>query len=339
MKTSLPSRCRFTVFSVLAAAALGGCSRKDAAPPGSPVLAKAGGEVITVDDFQNEVQRRLAKNISVPDKNVLIEEMLGRLAALSRAKLAKLDADAETKREMENVLIAKLRAQELESKLASATVTNDELRKAYDAGAAKFASPAKVRLAILHVHADAKMSDAKRAELRSRMDDALKKAAEHPAEGGRGGAANGFGQVAAEYSDDQVSRYRGGDIGWLDAGNFSYRWPKEVLEAGYAMEKGARSGVIESASGLYAVMKTDSRDGSTSAFDDAKASLHRELLTRKRADIEASFLQETRELTGAEIHHDVLATVTLPAAAAKPVPLAESAPPSLPGMKPQPSSN
>ena len=330
---------RLSIFSLLAAAVLCGCSKSPSVATGSPVLAKAGGDVITVDDFQNEVQRRIARNIAVPDKNVLVEEMLGRLAALSRAKQSKLDADAETKREMENVLIAKLRAQELESKLASATVTDDEIRKAYDDGAAKFARPAKVRLAILHLQADAKMSDAKRAELRTRMDDALKKAADHPAEGGRGAAAGGFGQVAAEYSEDQVSRYRGGDIGWLDAGNFSYRWPKEVLEAGYSLEKGARSGVIETGSGLYAVMKTDSRDGSTVSFDDAKASLHRELLTKKRAEIEASFLRETRELTGAEIQRDVLATVTLPAVTAKPAPLAETAPPSLPGMKPPPPAN
>ena len=84
------------------------------------------------------------------------------------------------------------------------------------------------------------MSDAKKAELRARMEEGLKKASETPVEGGRGAASIGFGAVAVEYSDDQVSRYRGGDIGWLDDGNFSYRWPKEVLAAGYALEKGFR---------------------------------------------------------------------------------------------------
>ena len=160
--------------TLLAAVFLCGCEKKTPVAAGSPVLAKAGDEVITVDDFQHEVQRRIAKNIPVPDKNVLVEEMLGRLAAVSRAKQAKLDADAETKREMENVLIAKLRAQELESKLAAASVSDEELRQAYDAGAAKFARPAKVRLAILHMQADAKMSEAKRSELRARMEEALK---------------------------------------------------------------------------------------------------------------------------------------------------------------------
>jgi peptidyl-prolyl cis-trans isomerase C len=322
----------------LAAALLCGCHKKSAAPGGSPVLARAGDEVITVEDLQREAERRLAKNVPVPDKAVLLEEMTQRLAAVSRAKKAKLDADAETKREMENVLIAKLRAQELEAKLAAVSVTDEELRQAFDAGAQKYSRPAKVRLAILHLKGEPKMSEAKRAELRARMEDALKKAIENPAEGGRGAAAGGFGQVAADYSEDQVSRYRGGDIGWLDEGNVSYRWPKAVLEAGYSLEKGARSGVIETDTGLFAVMKTDSRDGATASFDEVKTSLRRELLTKKRSDIEAAFLKETQELTGAEIHTEVLATVTLPTSAAPP-PLTEATPPQLPGMKPPPSGN
>ena len=167
----------------------------------------------------------------------------------------------------------------------------------------------------------------------------MKKAGESPAEGGRGGAAGGFGQVAAQYSDDQVSRYRGGDIGWLDEGNFSYRWPKAVLEAGYALEKGAHSPVIETDSGLFVVMKTDSRDESSSSFEEVKSSLRRELLAKKRAEIEAAFLKETREITGAEIHTDVLATVNVPAPPAVAAAKGDSGPPPLPGMKPPPTSN
>ncbi|HEX2749620.1 MAG TPA: peptidylprolyl isomerase [Verrucomicrobiales bacterium] len=313
--------------------ALAGCHREVAAPSGSPVLAKAGGEVITVDDFDREVQRRLAKHVPVPDKNALIEEMLGRLAAVTRAKQAKLDGDAETKREMENVLIAKLRAQELEAKLNAATVTDAELKAAFAAGAAAYSHPAKVRMAILHLQGDMKMSDAKRSELRSRMEEALKKAAEAPAPGGRGGAATGFGQIAAEYSDDQVTRYRGGDLGWLDEGNYSYRWPKPVLEAGFALPQGGVSGIIEADNGLYAIMKTDHRDGGSTTLEEAAPSLRHDLLVKKRAEIEAAFLKENRSLTNAEIRQDVLATVTLPAAAS-PAQVTASAPPTLPGMKP-----
>jgi parvulin-like peptidyl-prolyl isomerase len=235
---------------------------------------------------------------------------------------------------MENVLIAKLRAQELEAKLAAVTVSDDELRAAYDSGSAKLTRPAKVRLAILQIQGDVKMSDAKRAELRARMEEALQKAAENPAEGGRGGAAGGFGKVAAEYSDDQVSRYRGGDIGWLDDGNFTYHWPKAVLAAGYALEKGGRSGIIEADGSLYTVMKTDVRDGATTSFEEAKTLLRRELLAKKRAEIESAFLAENRSRTAAEINTGVLSTVTIPAPPARPGAVAETTPPALPGMTP-----
>ncbi len=308
------------------------CDRKVATPSGSPTLATAGGEVLTVADFQKEAERRLAKNLPVPEKAVLIDDMLGRMAALARAKEAKLQTDPETKREMENILIGKLRAQELETLLNNLTVTEQELQAAYAAGTEKFSRPAKVRLALLHLTGDPKMSEGKRAELRTQMEEGLKKAAAAPTTGGRGGAAMGFGTVAVDYSDDQVSRYRGGDIGWLDAGVFSYRWPKAVLEAGYALEKGATSGIIETDNGVFVVMKTDFRDGATSSFAEAKTALSRDLLAKKRADTEAAFLAANRTLSHAQIKADVLATVTIPTTPAKHVPTGAEPPPALPGM-------
>lgn len=319
---------------LLAAVLLSGCDRKTAASAGPPVLAKAGDEVITVADLEKEVQRRVARNLPVPDKTVLIEEMLVRLAAVARARQAKLHEDAETRREMENVLIAKLRALELEAKINDVTVTDEELKAAFAASAGSRARPAKVRLAILHLQSDGKMSDAKKTELRARMEDGLEKFAGNPAAGGRGAAAIGFGAVAVEYSDDQTSRYRGGDIGWLDAGNFSYRWPRPVMEAGFALEKGQRSDIIETDTGLFVVMKTDFRDGAVASYDEAKSSLRRELLAKKRSDIEAGFLADNRTQTGAEIHADALSAVTLPAARSKAAPVADTTPPALPGMNP-----
>ena len=99
------------------------------------------------------------------------------------------------------------------------------------------------------------------------------------------------------------------------------------------------SGIVEADNGFYAVMKTDHRDGATTSFEEAKTSLRRDLLTKKRAGLESTFLSETRTLTGAEIRSEVLAAVTVPVSKAKPAPLAESAPPSLPGMKPPPPAN
>ncbi|HWB07522.1 MAG TPA: peptidyl-prolyl cis-trans isomerase [Verrucomicrobiales bacterium] len=323
-------------FSLLAAS-LVSCSKPAASASEPVILAKAGDGVITVDDFNREVERRIAKNISIPDKAVLLEEMLERLAAVSRAKKAGLDADAETKRSMENILIAKLRAAELETKLRDVAVSDDELRRAYDADTASHSRPAKVRLALIQIKGDAKMSESKRTELRARMEDALKKAAATPAEGGRGAAAGGFGQVAAEVSDDQVSRYRGGDIGWLDEGNFSYHWPKPVLEAGYALEKGATSGIIESDGSFYAIMKTDRRDGASTSFESAKSAIRRDILAKKRLEIEQAFLKETRALTGAEIRQEALAGVSVPVRPPAPS-TASNPPPSLPGMTPPPQT-
>ena len=316
---------------VAAACFLAACEKeKPVASTGSPVVAQAGDEVITAADVEKEAERRLARGMPLPEKSRLVGEMLERLAAVARAKKAGLADDPETRRELENVLIARLRAAELEPKLAAVTVSDEELKAEFASAAAAREARPRVRLALLRIQGEPKMSEAKKTELRTRMDEALKKAA--AAEG----AVQGFGQVAAEYSDDQSSRYQGGDIGWFEEGNFSYRWPRLVLEAGYQLEKGKCSPVIEDNGSLYAVMKTDSRPAAKPAFDELKGRLKRELTAKKRKEIDEAFSAENRSRTGAVIREEGLTLITLPQAPSGqvPPPGKEKAPPALPGMNP-----
>ena len=310
---------------------LAGCDKQASLPTGAPVLAKVGNQAITAEDLKNEAARLRSGNQSVPEKADLLQQMVNRLQLVERAKIAKLDSDHATRRLMDGVLITKLREAELEEKLAKVEVSEDELRKAYEADLAKFTKSEKVRLAMLFQEINATMSDAKKVEIRQRMEEGLQKASAQPAAGGRGPAAGGFGAVAVDYSEDQVSRYRGGDIGWLDVGNFTYRWPKPVLEAGYALEKGKMSGVIETESGLYVIMKTDYRESAATPFKEASSGLRQTILAQKRKGIEEGFLKQTSSMVPSEIHPEALAAVDLPPAT-KPAASPDSiAPPSLLG--------
>jgi peptidyl-prolyl cis-trans isomerase C len=216
----------------------------------------------------------------------------------------------------------------LEDKLAKLEVSEEEVRNAYQASLAQFTKSEKVRMAILFQELNNSMSDAKKAEIRQRMEEGLQKAKAQPATGGRGPAAGGFATLAVDYSEDQVSRYRGGDIGWLDAGNFSYRWPKPVLEAGFALELGKISGIIEAENGLYVIMKTDFRESAAAPLNEAASGLRQKLLAQKRKSLEEDFLQQTASLVKSEIHPEALAAVQLPAAANLPPKTDSTFPPS-----------
>lgn len=309
-----------------------GCEKKVEVSTGPVVLATVGSQIITPDDLKNEAARLASSNQTVPEKSVLLQQMVDRLILVERAKQMKLDVDHQTRRAMDGILISKLREKELDQKLAAIEVSEDELKKAYEADLASFTKSAKVRLSILFQQSNAKMSETKRSEIRKTMEEGLAKAQAAPITSGRGPAAGGFGTLSIQYSEEQTSRHRGGDIGWLDVGNFDYRWPKPVLEAGYALEKGKMSDIIEASDGLYVVMKTDFRESAAKPFSEAAPSLRRRLASLKQQSIEAAFIQESSAMVKSEIKSSALASIEIPSSPKLPVAEPESPPPSPPGV-------
>jgi parvulin-like peptidyl-prolyl isomerase len=278
------------------------CSRG----PQTPVLATVGDRSITAADFQKEIAHRLAAHRPIPSREMLLQEMVDFEVLLQRARAAGLAGEPQVQREINSLLVNKLQERELTARQEGIRISSEDARAEYEKNLTKYTHPAKTRLALLTLAADAKMTEAKRAELRERMAEARRKALAHP-------AANGFGTLAIDYSDDQASRYRGGDVGWLDAGNFSYRWPHEVLETGFALEKDRVSDLIETKEGVYLVMKTDSRPGSTTKFEEVLPLIQQSLLVKRRHELQEAYRQEVLRTSGAKINPEALAKVELPA--------------------------
>ena len=58
------------------------------------------------------------------------------------------------------------------------------------------------------------------------------------------------------YSEEKMTRFKGGDIGWLQVGKERYRWPDAVVESGFALSQvGQFSQVIETTGGYYLLKK------------------------------------------------------------------------------------
>lgn len=285
--------------------------RKDAAQPESAgdVLARVGTATIHVDDFQAEVVRRRESNRPVPGKEELLAEMVAFEALRQRAENDALATDPQVQRKMAKVLISEWKERRVLPELDAVQVTDEEVRAEYERRIADYTRPAQVRLAALHLQGDRRMSDARREALRARMAEARRRAIEQPAPGGRGAAAQGFGAVAIEFSDDQASRYRGGDIGWMAEGATASRWPRGVLETGFALEKGQVSDVIERDGDLYLVMKSDCRERVVTPFEKVASSLRQRLLMEKRRERHASLVGDVLSCAAAETNHAALAAL------------------------------
>lgn len=297
---------------------------------GAAPLAVVAGHPITAQDLVAEAEWRKANNQFVPAAELLLKEMVTRLAMVERAKQSGVVDEPDTRRRVDSLLIARLRERQLDAELAKVAVTDEELAEAYKKRAEEFSRTGMDRFAVLFQAAQAKMSEARRAEARKRLEAAIALADANPAPGGRGPAASGFGAVAIDHSDDQTSRYRGGDIGWIETTAKQTRWPDTVLAAGRALKTGSRSDILECEDGFYVIMKTDTRSGGVRPFGEISERLRQSLLREKQRACEERFVAQTLELAKVEMDAAAARNVTLPVA--KPSTNPPDEPPGFPGI-------
>jgi len=304
----------------LAATGLAGCQRTTPAVQPA-VAARVGESVILVDDVQAEIERRVARGNLVPAKDVLLNDMIERRLLLDRAREAGLDRDPEVVRSWENLVISRYKELNLRRQERDAVVTEDMIREQYESAPDRFRSARKARLAILKRAVPPTLDADEKAAVVAAMDEARALAA-------REVPAAAFGPLALEYSEDDVTRHRGGDAGWLDEG-VDYRWPSEVLRAGFALDVGAISDPIEAEGAVYVVKKSDERPAVMVPLEKVRDQIRRELQASGLRAVEEAFAATLRQGITIETFPERLRDVTVPMPDGKSI-AAEEPPPGIP---------
>jgi len=295
------SRRSRAVWAAGLLALVAGCSKHEKAN----VLATVGPSEIQVDDFKREWSLRAQASRTMLNSEDLLEELISRELLLLKAKQSGLEQDPEVRRAIRGVLVNKLKERELKPRAESVAVTEEEVRARYEENRAQYLTPAKARLAIIYLATDPKASEERLATAKARLEEARSAAGHELPDPGRG-----FGAVALTYSEDQATRYKGGDIGWLEADRQGYRWPNEVVAAGFALKnKGAISDVIPTAKGLFLVAKLDTREAVTTPLEQVEATLRRQIAAGKRQQVEQAFMKSLREGVSVKINATALASL------------------------------
>jgi len=268
------------------------------------LLAKVGPREIHVEQFKREMSRRSRRSKNL-DKKMILEEMINYETLLTKAFEAGLDKDPEVIRSYHNLLIGKLKRNKLNPRIKSATVTDEDMQAYYEENIDTYTRRAKARMAIIHIKTHPKMSQEKLSGLKERMAEAREKSLKLT------GSARGFGQVAINYSEDQATRYKGGDIGWISKGR-KYRWPAEVTDTGFSLESGGISDIITTDTGLFLVKVSDKRESVVTPLKKVKRRLRHKLLLEKRKTAEKTFQEEMRAATAIEIYPEALDAIPLP---------------------------
>jgi parvulin-like peptidyl-prolyl isomerase len=205
-------------------------------------------------------------------------------------------------------MVNKFKEDHLEPRLRDLSVTDEEIGIHYRENREKYTLPDKVRIAVIFVGVSPRAS-AERMELsRKRIESALEEA--RRLEPG----TSSFGPVAVRYSEDQATRYRGGDAGWLERGNDGYRWPGKLVEAAFTLEEpGALSPVITADEGFYLVKLMERISGSVQPLEDVKGHIRYRLLALKKEAVLEEFFREMEERVKVEVNRDLLGAMELPA--------------------------
>lgn len=273
----------------------------------SGVLAVIAGKTITPEIFKAEMVRRKGE-FNAERKEELLGSMVRGELLFAAAKTAGYENDPEIIAAVKQVLIGKYLRDNLEPKMAQLKATDQEAEEYYRSHQAEFGTPAMVNGAIIKIAVSQKYSGEKKVELLARAENARAEAlALEP-------GITAFGAVAVKYSDDQESRYRGGDIGWLPVGTADGGRDAAVSGALFALKApGQISPVITAPDGYYIVKLIDTKAAIFKPFAEVKDGVRYQVVQDKRKKLEAEFVEQLKSRFQVTVNSDLLRSMTVPA--------------------------
>jgi peptidyl-prolyl cis-trans isomerase C len=259
-------------------------------------LAKVDDVVITVGDFQERINAQSpyirARYTSLEQKKEFLDNLI-RFEVLAKEAFERgFDKDPDVVRTMKQVMIQKLMKDEFENKLSPDSIAEAEMQKFYEEHSNEYNKPEEVRVsAIIVKNKNTAAEVAKQAH------------------GDKGKTNKGFRELVAQYSTDEQTKIRGGDLRYFSAQNPDI--PKPVIEAAFSLGKtGDVAGPIAAGNGTHYIIKqTGHRRAVTKSFDDVKRQIQNRIYRDKRTTAQKDFIQDLRTKAKVEVFDKNLAKI------------------------------
>jgi parvulin-like peptidyl-prolyl isomerase len=141
-----------------------------------------------------------------------------------------------------------------------------------------------------------------------RLQEGVQRFAVLPADSAR----RGFGSIAAEYSEQQDTRYVGGDLGWLTDDEISRRLPAGPAAAALALtSSGQCSNVVTSGTTAFVVYLSGRRAAATPPFERVAAQINSEFARRRDRAIQGAQQHDLRQDLTIQIDEERLLSLDL----------------------------
>jgi len=279
------------------------------------VVAKVNGEPIPLENFQ----RALLRNNSRLNKEAVLDDLIRHETLVAQARAAGYDHDPEILAAFELMIANRFQEQELARRAReNGPVSEADIKEAYQRDSEKYTTPASVRAGVIFLAANPRATPEKHAETRQRAENVLAHAREAD--------ATGFAHLAQQHSEDQSTRYRSGDAGWLRLNDLESRWEAEVVQAAFSLKTiGEVAPLISTSRGFYVLRLSETRPVAVRPLSEVQEAIRYQLSQARQQRQQAQFLEEARRNSRIEINQALLDSLP------EPNNRAARQPPSLPG--------
>ena len=265
----------------------GGSSGKGA------TLAQVDDTVITVGDFEDRLNNQSpyvrARYAGLEQKKEFLDNLVKFEVLASEAKKQGLDRDPEVVRTMKQVMIQKLLKQRFD-RMKAEDIPDADVQKYFDSHQEEFNRPPEVRVSMILVDDDA----------------AAKKVLADPRSQGLENL--GFRQLVSEYSIDQETKERGGDLRFFDANNREL--PRELVDAAFKLVNvGDLSPAVKTQRGVAILKLTGQRRALVRAVGEVSPQIRAKLFRERRQKMMDEYESSLRKQSKIESHPDRLTQV------------------------------
>ena len=263
-----------------------------------PVIGKAGDFVMKKSDFErlmsfNPPERRKALETNPQQKGAILKRIMEHRIISERARKEGFDQTPEIKEQLQYILNDVV-AQEYLKKvvLKDVTVTEEEMKKYYQANEKTYTYPAqaKVRHILVKVAPNAAPEEKKKA--REKAEALLKRIKD----------GEDFAKLAGEFSEDPASQKKGGDLGYFSKG----RMVKPFEEAAFSLKAGQVSDIVETQFGFHIIKGEDVKEARIRSFDEVKETVRSQLRLKLQKEKTDQFLEKVVKESGMEVYPDKL---------------------------------
>jgi parvulin-like peptidyl-prolyl isomerase len=189
----------------------------------------------------------------------------------------------------------------LESDISPADVENY-----YRNNSGEFVNPGAVRAAIIFLRGSGKMAPEKREELKQRAEMVL-------AEARRGKSDADFVRLAQRHSDDQATRYRGGELQWLTRQECDAALGSGIAATLFAMsEPSSFAPLAETSDGFYILKLRERREAQPRPRVEIEEIIRYRLLRERQFRREQEFFARMKQGLDIQINRPLVDSISIP---------------------------